>query len=225
MSNTVKKSAVRGVRYNDAQKKEVVDFALSYNAENGRGGQSKAAEKFGISQITVSAWLKAVGAPASAKKIGSKNAAKAPKAPKAPKAAKASKASKAGKARPGSRYTPEEKQEVVDFVTGYNAANGRGGQSKASEKFGVSPLTVMAWLKGAGVGKLSKKGAAKLGRPPGKRGRPPGKASSSLKSAGSNGSGLNAKLSSLLALSNEIAKAEANLASLRSKFSSLKASL
>jgi len=212
MSTTAKKPTVRGVRYTDAQKKEVVDFALSYNAANGRGGQSKAAEKFNISQITVASWLKADGAPASGKKIGSKNA----KAPKVAKASKAPKSAKAGKSRAGSRYTPEQKQEVVDFVSGYNAANGRGGQSKAAEKFSVSPLTVMAWLKGAGIGKLSKKDLKAAKAPRALRGS---------KTVASNGVAMNAKLSSLLSLSNEIAKVEANLASLRSKFSSLKASL
>ena len=64
MSTTAKKSAVKGVRYTPAQKKEVVDFATSYNVANGRGGQSKAAEKFNISQLTISSWLKSAGAAA-----------------------------------------------------------------------------------------------------------------------------------------------------------------
>ena len=79
MSTTAKKSAVKGVRYTPAQKKEVVDFATGYNAANGRGGLSKAAEKFNGSQITVGTWLKAAGAPAPGKKTAGK-VAKAPKA-------------------------------------------------------------------------------------------------------------------------------------------------
>src|SRR6478736_8317244 len=90
MSNTTKKASTKGVRYTDTQKKEVVDFAVNYNTTHGRGGQSKAAEKFGISQITIASWLKAAGTP-------SKAAAKAPKAPKAAKVAKAPKAPKAAK--------------------------------------------------------------------------------------------------------------------------------
>ncbi len=116
MSTTTKNKSLKGVRYTDAQKKEVVDFALSYNAANGRGGQSKAAEKFKISQITIASWLKAAGASApkaaseekapkaakAAKAPKAAKAAKAPKAPKAPKAAKAPKAPKAPKL-PGSQ--------------------------------------------------------------------------------------------------------------------------
>jgi len=48
MSTTAKKSATKGVRYTDAQKKEVTDFVTTFNAANGRGGQSKAAGKFNI---------------------------------------------------------------------------------------------------------------------------------------------------------------------------------
>lgn len=102
MSNTTKNASTKGVRYTDAQKKEVVDFASSYNAENGRGGQSKAAEKFNISQLTIAGWLKASGAPSSKK-------TKAPKAEKAAKPAKVAKTTKApksaGKSKAGSRYT------------------------------------------------------------------------------------------------------------------------
>src|SRR6478672_5597990 len=160
MSTTAKKSAVKGVRYSDAQKKEVVDFVTSYNAANGRGGQSKAAEKYKISPISVGVWLKGAGAPAPTKKAPLKvaKAAKAPKAAKVVKAANAPKTAKAKKSKAGTRYTPEQKQEVVDYVASYNEANGRGGQSKAAEKFNVSPLTVMAWLKASGAPKAAKKG-------------------------------------------------------------------
>lgn len=207
MSTTTKKTSTKGVRYTDEQKKEVIDFAVNYNAANGRGGQSKAAEKFGISQLTVASWLKAVGAPSKAAK-----AAKAAKAPKEAKV-KASKSAKGGRGKK-SRYTDEQKKEVTDFVVAYNAANGRGGASTASKKFGISPLTVVAWLGSAGV---SSKG-------PGKKGAPV-KAAKAPKAAASVSSGLNAKLTSLLALSNQIDKAEAELAQLKSKFASLKAAL
>lgn len=49
-------------------------------------------------------------------------------------------------------YTDAQKKEVVEFVTTYNALNGRGGQSQAAKKFAVSPLTIAAWLKGAPKG-------------------------------------------------------------------------
>lgn len=60
----------------------------------------------------------------------------------------------------GVRYTDAQKQEVVAFVAKYNNENGRGGQSAASKKFKVTPLTVAAWLKAAGK-PAKKKAAAK----------------------------------------------------------------
>lgn len=230
MSTTTKNKAPRGVRYTDAQKKEVIDFALNYNAANGRGGQSKAADKFKISQITIASWLKSAGpttpkasseakAPKPAKAPKAAKAAKAPKAAKTPKAAKAP---KAAKSTVGTRYTDTQKKEVTDFVATYNAANGRGGQSKAAAKYKISPLTVMAWLKASGgtakVKKALKKGTKYVA---------PGKAAQkALKATKSPTSGsFDAKLGSLLALSKEIAKTEATLAQLNAKFKSLKASL
>ncbi len=215
MSTTPKKNTAQRVRYTDAQKKEVVDFAVSYNTANGRGGQSEAAKKFKISPISVAAWMKGAGAPKAAKAT---KAAKVSKAVKAPKAAKS-----ASKSKVGTRYTAEQKKEVVDFTVAYNAANGRGGQSKAASKFKVSPLTVMAWLKAAGVIGSPKK-AAKKGRAaaPAKV----AKAAKAAKKASPSTSGsFDAKLGALLALSKEISKAEAAIAQLKGKFSSLKASL
>lgn len=245
MSTITQKSGTKGVRYTDAQKKEVVDFVNEHNAANGRGGQSKAAEKFNISQLTVSTWLKSSGAaPKAEKKEKAPKPAKAPKAvkqPKAAKAPKAPKAPKAGKGRSGTRYTDEQKKEVVDFAVNYNADNGRGGQSKAAAKFNISPLTVMAWLKAAGVKGSSKKAAkavkpAKTAKPAkaAKAAKPsktqksakaakavkPAKAAKKVVSAG-----MTSKLNTLLALSNKISKAEAELAGLKSKFASIKASI
>lgn len=51
----------------------------------------------------------------------------------------------------GIRYSAAQKQEVVDFVKQHNSAKGRGGQSAAAKKFKVTPLTIAAWLKSAGV--------------------------------------------------------------------------
>lgn len=226
MSTTTKKTSMKGVRYTDAQKQEVVDFATSYNATNGRGGQSKASEKFNISQLTVATWLKAAGAPAP-KSIKAPKAAKAPKAPKAPKAAKEPKAPKAAKAaskvKPGTRYTPEQKKAVTDFVVAYNVENGRGGSSTAVKKFGVSPLTVIAWLKAAGVKGSSNK-AKKIVKAP-KEPKAPKVAKADKNVGGVTSGGSSAKLSSMLSLSGQIDKVEAELATLKAKFSSLKASL
>lgn len=213
MSTTTKKKASRRTRYTDAQKKEIVDFVTSYNATNGRGGQSEAAKKFKVSPISIGAWLKGTSA-AAPKKAG--KAAKAAKAPKAAKKAKAAKAAKAPKSKGNtrSRYTDEQKKEVIDFVASYNVANGRGGQSKAASKFKISPITVMAWLKAAGV-KASPKKGKKAAKAP--------KAAKAAKVSSSGG--IDGKLAALLSLSKEIAKAEAALAQLKGKFSSLKASL
>ena len=226
MTNTTKKESTKGIRYTDSQKKEAVDFAVSYNAANGRGGQSKAAEKFNISQLTIASWLKASGAPSSkaGKAPKAAKASKAAKAPKAPKAAKAGKAPKAaGGSKLGSRYSDAEKKAVTDFVVSYNEANGRGGPSKASKKFGISPLTVVAWLKAAGV-TTTNKGIEKSGKyvAPGKA----GKVATVVRTATTSvAGGINAKLSNLLALSNQIEQTEAELVQLRAKFSALKASL
>lgn len=218
MSTSAKKKTAKGIRYTDAQKQEVVDFATSYNLANSRGGQSKAAEKFGISPLTVAAWLVASGAPKASKK-----------APKSPKAAKSPKAK--SDSRVGTRYTPEQKQEVTDFVSSYNETNGRGGQSQAASKFGISPLTVMAWLKASGAPKAGKKikdaNAPKSTKTP--KASKASKAAKAPKAAAQSGtvsgSGFSAKLTALDGLYKQIQKAESDLVGLKAKFESLKASI
>lgn len=219
MSTATKTKSMKGVRYTDVQKQEVVDFTKAYNADNGRGGQSKAAEKYNISQLTISTWLKAAGAPAPTKKAPkapkTPKAAKSPKAAKAPKAPKAVKAPKAGRK---SRYNDEQKKEVTDFVVAYNAANGRGGPSTASKKFGVSPLTVGAWLKAAGVTGTTKSGRS--GAKKGGRRAAPASAVNGTRSSQSTG-GYGSRLDSLVALGKQIDKSEAELNQLKAKFNSL----
>ena len=200
MSTTAKKGE-RGIRYTDAQKKEIVDFVVEYNATNGRGGQSTAAEKFQISPLTVAAWLKAAGVRKSKSKSKSKAKSQAPKT-----------APKLGKNKPGTRYTAEQKQEVVDFATSYNAANkGRGGQTKAAAHFQISPLTVVAWMKAAGVRPGSKKDGGR-------------KIVTRLGKATISGD-FDSKMSALMGLRKQIGRAEADLAQLLSKFEALKAAL
>ena len=92
----------------------------------------------------------------------------------------------------GKRYTTEEKEKVVTFVSEYNAANGRGGQSTAAAKFGISQLTIASWLKNAGV--------------------------SSKGNYSSSKGGIQGKLATMLALGEEIEKLEKDLTSKRSKF-------
>jgi transposase-like protein len=99
----------------------------------------------------------------------------------------------------GKRYTAEEKSKIVAFVESHNAANGRGGQSAAAKKFGVSQLTVSGWLKGSGSSARGSK-------------------------AGGKGS-MQSKLATLLTLGQEISKLEKELAAKRTKFDAIKASL
>lgn len=47
----------KGKRYSDVEKAEI----LSFIAEQGRGGATRAAKKFGISPLTLSNWKKAAG--------------------------------------------------------------------------------------------------------------------------------------------------------------------
>ena len=218
MSAKSKSSSRKRVRYTDAQKKEILDFINQYNSTNGRGGQSAAAKKFGVTPITLSAWTKASGggkAQAKAKKPGRKASKKSvKKAAGKSKAAKASgkaaKAAKGGGAKGGrgSRYSADFKREVVDFVNSHNAANGRGGQSAASRKFKVSILTVSSWLK---------KGGAKV--------KPGRKAASAKATTGKGDAGLAAKVKSLIQLGAEVRKAEANVEQLRAKYDALSASI
>jgi len=64
----------------------------------------------------------------------------------------------------GKRYTAEEKKAIIDLVNKVNADKGRGGQSAAANQFGVSQLTISAWLKGGAprARKAAKKAAKKV---------------------------------------------------------------
>jgi transposase-like protein len=109
----------------------------------------------------------------------------------------------------GKRYTAEEKNEILGFVEKHNSENGRGGQSAASKKYGISQLSIASWLKNAGSVASSKRGR---------------KAVAGAKGAVSKGS-FSKKLNELSAVAAQIDKAEADLAKLRTKFNSLKAGL
>ncbi len=252
MSTTTNKKSIRGIRYTDSQKKEVVDYALDYNSQNGRGGQSKAAEKFNISPLTVATWMKAAGSSPSGKTAAARSAATKRETTAAPAATSDSKeespaasASPAasgksmGKGRPGARYTDEQKQEVTDFVAEYNQANGRGGASLAAKKFGIAPLTITAWLKAAGAPTKGKKTRQKYGTgtktkaakeaakatkaTPTKAATT--KAAPAASSASSDDNDLSSKLSSMLELRKQISAVEEELANLNDEFNSLKNSL
>ena len=205
MSSKSKKAKSVGVRYTPEQKKEIVEFVQQYNEANGRGGQSAAVNKFKVTPITIGAWLKAAGV--SKKKVKAAKVAKPAKAKKKA-VAKAKKGPKKGSKGAGKRYSATEKQEVVDFVSEYNATNGRGGQSAAARKFNISILTVSAWLKKSG-NKVAKGGKAVVAS----------KASAKVSS------GLTSKVAKLLEMSDRVRKAEVELDKLRAGYESLKAAV
>ena len=102
----------------------------------------------------------------------------------------------------GRRYTTKEKAEIIAFVDKVNAEKGRGGQSAASKKYKISPLTISSWIRsGIGGGSVSSGGAASVAGPIGK------------------------KLSKLQALHDQIARAEKELGKLKSQFNALKSAL
>lgn len=225
MSTKTKKPSATGVRYTDSQKQEIVDFISQYNSQKGRGGQSAASKKYKVTPFTISAWMKASGAPKTAKAVKEAKPAKAAKAAKPAKVAKAAKAAKpvkaakgTGKMGRGSRYTPAQKQEVVDYVIAYNAAHGRGGQSKAVDKFKLSAITCASWLKAAGV--PTGKGAVKTKAPKVVKVKAVKGAKSSAAPAG-----LTAKVAALIDLNAQVRKVEIELEKLYSKQDSLMASL
>ncbi len=69
---------------------------------------------------------------------------------------------KKGKSSKGRRYSAEEKAAIIEHVEKVNASKGRGGQTAASKKFGISMLTISTWMKkspataGRGAGKQKK---------------------------------------------------------------------
>lgn len=96
------------------------------------------------------------------------------------------------------RYTEEQKTEILAFVEKFNADNGRGGQTAAVKKFGVTPLTLSAWAKKSG--KKSKKAAKTV-----KKFRNPAKL-----------------IERLRVVSSEIAKAEKSLSKLQAEAKDLR---
>lgn len=105
----------------------------------------------------------------------------------------------------GKRYTAEEKQQIVDFVNQHNAANGRGGATAASKKFGASQLSIAAWVKSSGSEVVGG------GRKSGKRAAAAG--------------GRSGVLAELSKLDGVIATKRKELEALEAKFQELKASL
>lgn len=139
------------------------------------------------------------------------------------------------------RYNDKQKADVIAFVKKHNEKHGRGGQSAAKEKFGISPISIASWLTKAGEELPGKGGRKKSGKAAskapvaarkGKPGRPkgskntskkgkPGRAKakkSAVKSESAAGSGTEKKLQRLSQILAEIA-------SLQQEFDSLKKTL
>jgi len=57
MSTDTNPHAAKGRRYTDKEKADILAFVAKVNAENGRGGQTAASNKYNISQLTISSWL------------------------------------------------------------------------------------------------------------------------------------------------------------------------
>jgi len=67
MSTNTNVNAAKGKRYTDKEKSEILAFVEKVNGDKGRGGQSAAAKKYKISQLTISSWLKSSGGSAPVK--------------------------------------------------------------------------------------------------------------------------------------------------------------
>ncbi len=105
---------------------------------------------------------------------------------------------KKGKSAKGRRYTAEEKARIIEHVEKVNASKGRGGQTAASKKFGISMLTISSWMK----------------KTPGT----PTRAAGGKKSLGG-------ALTKLAGLHSQIEAKEKELAKLRKQFDAIKKSL
>lgn len=104
----------------------------------------------------------------------------------------------------GRRYTQAEKADILAYVDKVNAQKGRGGQSAASKKFKISPLTISSWIR-SGIG---------------------GSSAVSLSVGSTSVSGpIGKKLAKLQALHDQILRAEKDLAKLKGQFNALKGSL
>lgn len=57
-------SKAKAKRYNPEQKAEILKFIEDFNTKNGRGGQTAAAKKFKVSQLSLSKWVNEGPAPA-----------------------------------------------------------------------------------------------------------------------------------------------------------------
>lgn len=123
---------------------------------------------------------------------------------------------KAKKTTRGKRYSDKEKAEIIAFVNKMNSEKGRGGQSAASKKFKISPLTISSWLKKSGAPKKAKVVTKKAKTGAKKR---------AVRAAAATSAPIGRKLAKLQSLHTKIEGKEAELNSLKAEFEALKSSL
>lgn len=113
------------------------------------------------------------------------------------------------------RYSQEKKDEVLKFVQEHNEKNGRGGQSAAATKYGLTPLTVKNWMDKAGIPTPGRGGKRRRGRRAVARKAPARKAAASKAATGG----------SIAARLQRMADIQADIEKLQAEYDSLKAQI
>lgn len=98
------------------------------------------------------------------------------------------------------RYTLPEREKILKYVEDVNSQKGRGGQTAAVQKFGVSALTITSWMR-----------------------KHPTASRGGDRSTSSSGTG--SVLTKLTALHSEIVAKQKEISSLQAQFDKLKASI
>ena len=116
----------------------------------------------------------------------------------------------------GKRYSPSQKAEIIKFIKEFNAKNKRGGLKAAGDKYGVTVVTLSAWMKKAG--KPAAKAAAKPGpKPKAKAGRKRKKRTTATKAAPATAASVDAALKRMTEIRKEIAVLEKEFSGLKKK--------
>lgn len=66
-------SKSKGRRYSEKEKSQVLSYVDKVNATKGRGGITAAADRFKVTPLTISNWLKKIGAPSPSVRTGGAN--------------------------------------------------------------------------------------------------------------------------------------------------------
>ncbi len=98
------------------------------------------------------------------------------------------------------RYTLPEREKILKYVEEVNSQKGRGGQTAAVQKFGVSALTITSWMR-----------------------KRPAAGGDEVLNSSSNGTG--GTLAKLAAIHAAIVAKEKEIAALRVQFNKLKTSI